>query len=68
MGDWKLIRRPTGANPAPELYDLKADLAETKNVAADHKDVVAKIEEWLKTARTDLPNWPVRSGRGGSPR
>ena len=42
-----------------ELYDLNKDIAEKKDIAAEHPDVIARIEEYLKTARTDSPNWPV---------
>lgn len=59
MGDWKYIRRPYAKDPAPELYNLRTDLGEAKNVAAEQKDVVAKIEAYLKTARTDSKDWPV---------
>jgi arylsulfatase A-like enzyme len=59
MGDWKLVRRPYAKDPAPELYNLKNDLGETKNVAAENKDVVVRIEASLKNARTDSTNWPV---------
>src|SRR5208283_1934190 len=59
MDDWKLIRRPLHKDPGPELYDLKNDIGETKNVAADHKEVVAKIEAYLKTARTEAKEWPM---------
>jgi arylsulfatase A-like enzyme len=51
MGDWKAVR------PAPEaaleLYNLKADIGETRNVAAAQPKVLARIEEFLKTARTE---------------
>jgi arylsulfatase A-like enzyme len=60
MGDWKLIRRPYGKDPAPELYNLRDDLAETKNLASEQKDVVAKIEAYLQTARTESKDWPVK--------
>ncbi len=51
MKDWKAVRL---RKDAPlELYDLKADVAETKNVAVAYPDVVAKIEAYLKTARTE---------------
>ncbi|MEQ8789610.1 MAG: sulfatase [Pirellulaceae bacterium] len=46
-GDWKLIRRwePHRDYPAVrELYNLKADLGETNNLAADMPDKVAKLE------------------------
>jgi hypothetical protein len=58
-------RNYKAARPAPdkplELYDLNKDIAEEHNIAAEHPDVVAKIENYLKTARTDSPNWPVKS-------
>jgi len=59
MADWKAIRQAIG-QPL-ELYDLKTDLHEDHNVAADHPDVIARIETYLKTARTDSPRWPLRS-------
>jgi arylsulfatase A-like enzyme len=42
-----------------ELYDLEKDLAEKNNIAEENPDVIAKIEAYLKTARTDSPNWPI---------
>jgi arylsulfatase A len=46
MGKWKGIRTGLGKGPQPtQLYDLEADLAESKNVAAAHPDVVATIEK-----------------------
>ena len=57
-GDWKAVRL---AKDKPlELYDLATDLKETTDVAAKHPDVVAKIEKYLATARTDSPKWPVK--------
>ena len=44
-----------------ELYDLNKDIAEKHNIAVKHPDVVAKIEDYPKTARTDSPNWPIKS-------
>lgn len=60
MGSWKAVRR----EPASmlELYNLKTDLGETNNVAAAHPEVVAKIENYLKTARTESPHWPITPG------
>ena len=42
-----------------ELYDLNKDIAEEHNVADEHPDAITRIEEYLKTARTDSPNWPI---------
>jgi len=58
MGQWKAVR-PQAGMPL-ELYDLKADLGETNNVAQTHPEVVAKLEQYLKTARTDSEQWPIR--------
>jgi arylsulfatase A-like enzyme len=41
------------------LFNLSEDLGEQNNVANEHPDVIARIEEYLKTARTESPNWPV---------
>jgi hypothetical protein len=59
MGDWKAVR--LAMDKPLELYDLKTDVGETKNVATVHADVVARIESYLKTARTDSPRWPLKS-------
>src|SRR4029079_1583883 len=58
MGKWKGGRI---AKEKPlELYDLAADPTEFTDVAAKQPDVVAKIEAYLKTARTESANWPVK--------
>ncbi|MEP7340725.1 MAG: arylsulfatase [Acidobacteriota bacterium] len=58
MGDWKAVRH---APDAPvELYNLKTDLGEQHNVAAEHSDIVKKIENYLKSARTESELWPVK--------
>jgi arylsulfatase A-like enzyme len=57
MGNWKGVR--FGVDGPLELYNLKTDIGETKNVAAENAPIVAKIEEYLKTARTEDTNWPA---------
>jgi arylsulfatase A-like enzyme len=57
MGDWKAVRPQEGA--ALELYNLRTDPGEKTDVAAQHPDVVHQIETYLKTARTETPDWPI---------
>lgn len=59
MGDWKAVR--FGVDGPLELYNVKDDIGEKFNVAADHPEIVAKIEEYLKAARTVDPAWPVKT-------
>jgi arylsulfatase A-like enzyme len=60
-GDWKLQL----ANPAkkadakggafkPRLYNLKTDVGESKDVAAEHPDVVKKLEALAAATKDDL--------------
>jgi arylsulfatase A-like enzyme len=60
MGRWKAVR-PFG-KPL-ELYDLQTDLGETHNVAGNHPDIVAQIEKYLTTARTESKFWPLKGGK-----
>jgi arylsulfatase A-like enzyme len=61
MGDWKAVRHaPTGPL---ELYDLKRDLGEQKDLAASQPRVVRKIEDYLRTARTPSELWPSKPAR-----
>ena len=57
-GDWKAVRDIGGQM---ELFNLKDDPGEKNNVAGAHPDVVAKIEEYLKTARTESPGFPLKT-------
>lgn len=50
MGDWKAIRPKPGG--AWELYDLAGDPGETKDVAAEHPDLVARIEQIARQEHT----------------
>jgi len=60
MGRWKAVR--TFGEPL-ELYDLQTDTGETRNVAGNHPDVVAQIEKYLTTARTESKFWPLKGGK-----
>jgi arylsulfatase A-like enzyme len=48
MGDWKAVSPKPGA--PIELYNLREDPSETKDVAAQNSQVVRKMEEILKSA------------------
>jgi arylsulfatase A-like enzyme len=58
MGRWKAVR--LAKDSALEIYDLDADPREQTNVAAANPKVVAKIETYLKTARTESTQWPIK--------
>jgi arylsulfatase A-like enzyme len=58
FGRWKAIRF---RNKPFELYDLQRDPQESTSVAAEHPQVVRQIEEFLATAHTDSPNWPINA-------
>ena len=64
-GQWKLMfpggGRGGNANanqnagpPAPELYDLNADIGETTDVAANHPEIVAQLKQFAEQAREDI--------------
>lgn len=58
MGRWKAVR--FGAAGKLELYDLETDVGETNNVADQHTEVVAEIERYLATARTESEFWGLK--------
>jgi len=58
MGNWKGVR--LDPKQPIELYDLKTDIGEKNNVAEKHPEIVAQIEDVLKTARTDSKEFPIR--------
>lgn len=66
FGDWKAVRN--GPSAPIELYDLKADQAESQDLAAEHPDLVARAAALLRSARTEDPNWPLRPFRRAAER
>ena len=56
-GDWKLIEFFEGA---VELYNLKNDLSEKRNLAAEMPDIademLAELKDWQKEANALIPN------------
>jgi len=63
FGDWKAVKN--GLAAPVELYDLKADPSETRNVAAGNAAVLAQAADLLKSQRVDDPNWPLRRPPAG---
>jgi len=61
QGPLKLIVMPDGKD---ELYDLAADLGETKNVTAEHRakaaELTALLKRWLETGRS-TPGTPQQN-------
>lgn len=52
-GNWKLLCEYDGSDV--ELYDLKNDPAETKNVAASHPEIVARLTTQLVAWHNGMP-------------
>jgi len=57
QGDWKLVRQ--GPSFQVELYDLKNDIGETRNLVAEKPDVVKQLLPLFRQARTENPNFPT---------
>jgi arylsulfatase A-like enzyme len=54
LGDWKGVVYDVHKHDRPlELYNLAIDEGEQNNVADEHPDIVAKIKEIMKNARTE---------------
>ena len=79
-GDWKLVKTAEGALPPnlsrlndlsdAELFDLAADIGETKNLAASRPDVAKDLASTWQRWNRELaaPLWgPGPGGRGGEP-
>ena len=47
-----------------ELYDLYADISESKNVAADHPEIVSRLQANAETIRTELGDSLMKKDTG----
>jgi len=79
-GQWKLILYAPPGNPEggdkqmpPELYDLQADISESRNVAPEHADVVARLTRLMEACQKERggtlgkkPPAPKKSAPGGA--
>ncbi|MDQ8185087.1 arylsulfatase [Pelagicoccus sp. SDUM812002] len=56
-GDWKAVRYDVSVDPdSPlELYDLSKDPTESRNLAADHPQLVRELDRLIRDARTESP-------------
>ena len=61
VGDWKGVRLDVAKDPNGliELYNLKDDIGEQKNLAMENTEVTEKIKGYLKAARTPSEHWPI---------
>lgn len=60
-GDWKGIR--IGLDGPIQLYDLKNDPGEARDLAAENPEVVAKIDALMKSERTPSEKWVPKRGK-----
>jgi arylsulfatase A-like enzyme len=61
MGDWKGVRTGLRKNAAApvQLYDLKSDVAESRDVASEHPEIVAKMSAIMKDRRVESDVFPL---------
>jgi len=69
LGDWKGMRLDCNKdqNGPIKLYDLKADIGETRDVAAEHPDVVKKIAGLMVSEHTDSSLFQFRVAKKAKP-
>jgi len=60
MGEWKAVR--LSPKREIELYNLKDDIGEKKNVALEHPELVAEISKIMKEDRTESEFFPLKWG------
>ncbi len=61
-GDWKGYR--VGTEAKLELYDLKNDPSEKRDVAIEHPDQVKKLEDIMAAQHTPSPHYDAPKGKG----
>ncbi len=64
--NWKGVRRPFDG--PVELYDLKSDPGETRDVAAWHPDVARRMTALMDKAHVPTPRWNAETARAGRKR
>ena len=63
MGDWKAVRQNLHRKrDAPiELYNLAEDVGESKDVAAEHPDLVEKARRLIRSQHTPSKLFPIKA-------
>lgn len=56
-GDWKVVSLKW--DEPLELYNLKEDMTESTDLAAQHPEIIEEFEMEMKEMRTPSPNWPL---------
>jgi arylsulfatase A-like enzyme len=62
------VKYKQGEITTPELYDLYADISESKNVAADHPEIVSKLQAYAKAMRAELGDSLMKQPKGSGTR
>jgi hypothetical protein len=57
VGHLKALRTAPGA--AIEVYDLRADPGESRDLAGSQRDFASRAEELFRTERTESEHWPL---------
>jgi len=65
MGDWKAVRNTSRQASGWELYDLHEDAEESKDVAKEHDDIVAKIDAFATAAHKPVQPGTVQDSAAG---
>ena len=65
MGNWKGVRqnmlRKNNKNPLKvELYNLKKDISESNDVAANNPEILAQIQKIMKEQHTVSADFPFK--------
>jgi arylsulfatase A-like enzyme len=60
QGRWKGIRERNPTGPVA-VYDLHHDVAEKNNLASNETEIAAILDAYLKSARRESPDWPIKT-------
>ena len=61
MGRWKAVKQKLQKGPAKiELYDLETDPSESRDVAAENPDVIAKARAIFREQRFPSQHFPIK--------